>query len=97
MNRKLTLSDRHHIASIGSTVEEILDTHIHLDDYIRNEIEDMSHYAFTDGEGTRIMRKLRKKKWTADEIEGAAYRVIIEIYLALNSSDKVILEEAGVI
>jgi hypothetical protein len=97
MNRKLTLSDRQHIASIGSTVEEILDTHIYLDDYIRYEIEDMSHYAFADSEGTRIMRKLRKKKWTADEIEGAALGVVYEIYADLNPSDQVILEERGVI
>ena len=43
------------------------------------------------------MSKLRKKKWTADEIEGAALGVVYEIYADLNPSDQVILEERGVI
>ena len=97
MNRKLTLSDRHHIVDIGLTAKDILDTNITLEDYIISYIEDMSYYAFANSEGTRIMRKLRKKKWTADEIKSTALNVVYEIYADLNPSDQVILEERGVI
>jgi len=97
MNRKLTLLDRQHIAFIGSQAENILDAHILLDDYISSMIEEISHREFIHNEHIRITRKLRKKKYTAEEIENTALEVVYKVSHYLCSSNQVRLQEAGVI